>query len=85
MGSRFNGLLPDWISHRRAQTCRAVGPAKAEGHEDKSFEQEAREAAEAKIKKRSLVKPRSGGNSIALEMQGRCAFLDRDLHLVIDN
>jgi hypothetical protein len=34
------------------------------GHEDKSFEQEEREAAEVKIKKRSLVKPRSGGNSI---------------------
>jgi hypothetical protein len=34
------------------------------GHEDKSFEQEEREAAEAKIKKRSLVKPRSGGSSI---------------------
>jgi hypothetical protein len=35
------------------------------GHEDKSFEQEERETAEVKIKKRSLVEPRSGGNSIA--------------------
>jgi hypothetical protein len=31
---------PLYLSHRRPQTCRAVGPAKAEGHEDKSFEQE---------------------------------------------
>jgi hypothetical protein len=35
------------------------------GHEDKSFEQEERETAEVKFKKRSLVEPRSGGNSIA--------------------
>ena len=45
-------------NHKRAVSQLDLTQEGHKGHEDKSFEQEERETAEVKIKKRSLVEPR---------------------------